>query len=791
MGNQINIVITTTDQNFASTKDQIIRGLGDMDRAGQQAGRGLDSAFAFAKGQFIYDFFKQGASAAVEFGKEAVQAFNEARAAQLGLTSVAQFKGIAGDVTQTLKDLQLVKDGLLSLGEASQTLQPLLARGFSLEQSVNLLKAFADNAAFGKQAGLTFGQAVISQAQGVKQLNNQLSDNGGLTTNLSVILKQRGFELADLDDKQKSAAATLAFYNGLLAESAPNQGNASKVAQEFAGQLGRLEAAQKKFFETTGGVIAQNPELAKGISAITDEITKLAEEAGRSGSGVNELLTGTVNIAGEVLQSMANIVESARILADTYKELKQSPAGGIVGTLELLNQTVAPVTQAFGIDARKEGEAALAKEIETTKRWTAEHAKMNAELARDTAERKRNTEQIEARRAAIVKSQAEEEAVALLTSHSPLSPGQRDRLTFIMKFELDQAGADKALAQARKVSEEFAKLEHDALTQVTQLGRELAGDNSMVKTLNEAGAAAEKFGEKFGAVSDDILRRFDQLSKRKFATDFFKSDLESIEKITQLTQRAQQLSSGREFEQAEQQRRAEFAQKQAGYESQIRELQTGRQLDQVEKAAEAVRSIVQSGLVGVELSKAIAQATEGLSVEQLQQGGLRYTRRDALVDIQQSERTAEAFRKAPPEVEQARDFINKAQKEFDLAKLNPSFDQAQGQEILDKTISTVLGRIDPSKLSPDLRNLELDATKRQIEHEVQQRAALQAMVEKFGVSINTFDSASTALKTTFENGVNVNVNVKDQSPTTSSQVLGEAPGGDTLFATPGNLSNNN
>lgn len=789
MGNQINIVITTTDQNFASTKDQIIRGLGDMDRAGQQAGRGLDSAFAFAKGQFIYDFFKQGASAAVEFGKEAVQAFNEARAAQLGLTSVAQFKGIAGDVTQTLKDLQLVKDGLLSLGEASQTLQPLLARGFSLEQSVNLLKAFADNAAFGKQAGLTFGQAVISQAQGVKQLNNQLSDNGGLTTNLSVILKQRGFELADLDDKQKSAAATLAFYNGLLAESAPNQGNASKVAQEFAGQLGRLEAAQKKFFETTGGVIAQNPELAKGISAITDEITKLAEEAGRSGSGVNELLTGTVNIASEVLQSMANIVQSARLLADTYKELKQSPAGGIVGTLELLNQTVAPVSKALGIDARKEREASLAKETEAAKRWTAEHAKMAAVLAKETAERKHNTEQIEARRAAIVRSQAEEEAVALLTSHSPLSPGQRDRLTFIMKFELDQAGADKALAQARKASEDFAKLEHDALTQVTQLGRELAGDNSMVKTLNEAGTAAEKFGEKFGAVSDDILRRFDQLSKRKFATDFFKSDLESIEKITQLTQRAQQLSSGREFEQAEQQRRAEFAQKQAGYESQIRELQTGRQLDQVEKAAEAVRSIVQSGLVGVELSKAIAQATEGLSVEQLQQGGLRYTRRDALVDIQQSERTAEAFRKAPPEVEQARDFINKAQKEFDLAKLNPSFDQAQGQEILDKTISTVLGRIDPSKLSPDLRNLELDATKRQIEHEVQQRAALQAMVEKFGVSINTFDSASGALKTAIEKGITIDVSVKDDPfGSTRSRLDSVAPGAEILAG--GGLSNN-
>lgn len=265
-----------------------LAGLGSTaTRTGQQ----VDAGLGFLKGAVIVEFFRRGTEAAVEFGEKAVEAFNAAQQAGLGLASVATFKGIGGgQAVEAVQSLDLVKNGLLGVGDASLALKNLLAAGFSLPQSIELIKRFGDSAAFGKQAALSFGQAITSATEGIKNGNSTLVDNAGLTKNLSVILKERGFEMQDLSDSVKGAAATEALYQGILKETQGQLGDAAKLSDTFAGSQARLDAAETQLLVTIGEVISKNPELNEGMKDLTGTVIALTKEIGTPGSGMNKAL---------------------------------------------------------------------------------------------------------------------------------------------------------------------------------------------------------------------------------------------------------------------------------------------------------------------------------------------------------------------------------------------------------------------------------------------------------------------------------------------------------------------
>lgn len=164
---------------------QIDRGIDQIGKTAKQTGTGIESALNVFKGAAIVEVFRRGAQAAFEFGKTAVDAFNQAQNAALGLQSVARFKGLDPQSTsEAVKNLDLVKNGLLTVGEASAAVKNLLASGFNLEQSIQLVNRFGDSAAFGKQAALSFGQAVVSATEGIK--------NGNCVTGDTLVLTDRG-----------------------------------------------------------------------------------------------------------------------------------------------------------------------------------------------------------------------------------------------------------------------------------------------------------------------------------------------------------------------------------------------------------------------------------------------------------------------------------------------------------------------------------------------------------------------------------------------------------------------
>ncbi len=310
--------------------DDQLKGIGNTTK---NTGQQIDQGLSFAKAAIVYEFFKQAGQAAFAFGKEAVAAFNEVKNAELGLQSVAAFKGISGsDATGALQRIQAVKDGLISFGDASTALKNLLSRGFSLDQSITILNRFADAAAFGRQGSLSLGEAVRSASEGVKNLNSVLVDNAGVTKNISVILKERGFEMQDLDDKVKGAAAREALYAGLIAETNAQVGDAKKLTNTFAGEQAKLEAAYQKLLATIGELIANNPEVKKGLDDITKGIVNFAKSVSTEGTQANLALKETISNIGLIAQAVGGLITLYHALAAAQRaaQFVSSPVLSII-----------------------------------------------------------------------------------------------------------------------------------------------------------------------------------------------------------------------------------------------------------------------------------------------------------------------------------------------------------------------------------------------------------------------------------------------------------------------------
>lgn len=114
------------------------------------------------------------AFAALSFGvKEAAEESMELNNALIGLSSIAA--GVGVDVNQARDAAKsLADDGLMTVAEAATSLKNLLSRGFSLQEATDLMNRFKDSAAFGRQASLSFGQAIMGATEGLKNENSVL-----------------------------------------------------------------------------------------------------------------------------------------------------------------------------------------------------------------------------------------------------------------------------------------------------------------------------------------------------------------------------------------------------------------------------------------------------------------------------------------------------------------------------------------------------------------------------------------------------------------------------------------
>jgi hypothetical protein len=316
MANVVSIVFTVNGAQGQQTLTQIQAQITGLGQTAQQSGSQVDGALAFFKSALIIEFFRRGASEALAFGKAAVAAFNEARNAALGLETVAKGAGVDPQAAlAAVQNLDLVKNGLLTVAEASTALKNNLRTGFSLEQSIDLIKKFGDAAAFNKQSAISFGDAVVRTSEGIRQNLSTLADAGGITTNLSVILGRAGLTFDDLTDKVNGQANATKFYNELLKETAVFSGDADKKSKEFAGQIDALNSKEKILMQTIGEIITSSPELQKGFQAVGDTLEYLTSQLKDSDSELHKFVANSAAEFGVLIEITAKLVRGINAIA--------------------------------------------------------------------------------------------------------------------------------------------------------------------------------------------------------------------------------------------------------------------------------------------------------------------------------------------------------------------------------------------------------------------------------------------------------------------------------------------
>lgn len=299
---------STADTSGVEKTKQSLGGLSKQDGKLASFGDRLNRAFApmaalsAAAGIAVY---KMG-----NFMGDTVSEANRLQMALTGLNSIARAFGQDADRAKNAAN-SLAQDGLMTVADAATGLKNLLASGFSLDQAVKLMERFKDTAAFGRQSALSFGQAVSSATEGIKNGNSILVDNAGVTKNLSVILTEAGFSAQDLMRATTDASIRQALFNGILKESEPMLGDAARLTELYAGEQA-VAAAQTTVLKQNIGVALQQAllPLLKAITPIIVAIGKWVSENQKLSAGITVAVTvmlGLIAILGVVVTAAAAV----------------------------------------------------------------------------------------------------------------------------------------------------------------------------------------------------------------------------------------------------------------------------------------------------------------------------------------------------------------------------------------------------------------------------------------------------------------------------------------------------
>ncbi len=254
---------------------------------------------SFIQAEVAVELLRRSVSFVTDQFRQSIDSANTLNNSLVGLSSVARAFG--QDANRAKREAQgLAADGLMSVADAASGLKNLLAAGFNLDQAVTLMRRFKDSAAFGRQSALSFGQAVSSATEGIKNGNSILVDNAGVTKNLSVILTEAGFKAQDLQRATSDASVRQALFNGILKETTPQLGDAARLSGQLSGQQSRLNSSLERLHATIGTALAPGLTVLLGsFQRMVDTATELAARHGPAVSvALSTMATGVTNVSG-------------------------------------------------------------------------------------------------------------------------------------------------------------------------------------------------------------------------------------------------------------------------------------------------------------------------------------------------------------------------------------------------------------------------------------------------------------------------------------------------------------
>lgn len=224
---------------------------------------------------------------------DTIAAANRADAAFGGLSAVAKGFGIDVDAAKQAA-IQFASNGLVSVSDAATALKNLLSVGYGLPESMQILQAHADAAAYNRQGMLGFGESIVRVTDGLKFNNSQLTDSTGLGKNLSAVMKDNGLAMDAFGNAVNDADARQAYLNDTLKAAAIFHGNAAKYAETSAGQQAAFGAKAEAAASKIG------KELQPAVQATLAVLGPFVEVAGEAAPVLVPLAAAAAGVVGPI-----------------------------------------------------------------------------------------------------------------------------------------------------------------------------------------------------------------------------------------------------------------------------------------------------------------------------------------------------------------------------------------------------------------------------------------------------------------------------------------------------------
>lgn len=178
---------------------------------------------------------------------------SEAEKAMNALNRQSRLDGVVGGrMEETVRGMEIVKNGLVSISEAGKTVRNLMRIGFTPDEAIASAKKITEIAIENKQSALTLGQAIVSTTEGFRQELSTLADAGGITKNISVIYKEfaatLGLNAKQLTQRQKA----LALQAAVDKEAILSAGALEEALFTLGGSMDATRGAMDRFSQTIG-----------------------------------------------------------------------------------------------------------------------------------------------------------------------------------------------------------------------------------------------------------------------------------------------------------------------------------------------------------------------------------------------------------------------------------------------------------------------------------------------------------------------------------------------------------
>jgi hypothetical protein len=299
-------------------------------------------ATGFALGTVAVQALKSTLELTKKEFKDSIDAAKGYQMAMLGLSSVAGAFGEDQErARQAAKDL--VSDGLLNIADAARGLKTLMAGGLGLEDSIEMMKAYKDFAAFGRAETISFSQAVGNLAESFLTENAMIGNLSGLQENYSYIVQKGAAVLGKEEKELTKTERALAKKIGTLLISQRATGDAARYAETYMGAESSLEQAIYNLHVTMGSLLLPsmrlvNKEIKDQILSIDGGLTPVAKEL----SSNLVVLVSMIRLVISSLQLLASInaedffQSMTRGAINATKELGGIP-GILVGIADAMN----------------------------------------------------------------------------------------------------------------------------------------------------------------------------------------------------------------------------------------------------------------------------------------------------------------------------------------------------------------------------------------------------------------------------------------------------------------------